>query len=293
MSSLIIHPDVLRRRQRIETLRMELAELFDDYLRLTFNELPALRHRYGELFGAIEKRTQERMLELRQRKRMVELFAIKLDRGQKLDAKMVELVMRAVMNENGEVRARMNRAMRHRDPREAAPSVEGPNVRAAQGRELYRRLARRLHPDARGGNDPISRSYWDVAQQAYLRGDLDLLRALDHLVYEMGAGSALPAAALDAEERRLDDAIRSERRRLNTVRETEPWTLRDALFDEAWIAGRRAHHEAELAEIEQEIGACNAFLDPIFESVRANEPPDVVENLWSDFVERMYLSGRY
>ncbi|HVK40343.1 MAG TPA: J domain-containing protein [Candidatus Kapabacteria bacterium] len=290
---MIIHPDVLRRRERIGALRMELAGLFDEYVRLSFDELPALRHRYGELFGALEKRTQERMLELRKRRRMVELFAIKIDRGQRLDAKMVELVMRAVMNENGEIDARVNRTMRSRDRLRGAPADETPRARATQGRDLYRRLARRLHPDARGGADPIARRYWDVVQAAYLRGDLDMLRALDHLLYEMGSGSRLPADALVAEEDRLEQTIRAERRRLNTLRETEPYTLRDALHDERWVDERRRHHEAELDGIEQEIAACNAFLDPIFESVRTNEPPHVVENLWSDFVERMYLSGRY
>jgi hypothetical protein len=293
VSSLIIHPDVLRRREHIDRLRMELAELFDEYVRLTFDELPALRHRYGELFGALEKRVQERMLELRKRRRMVELFAIKIDRGQKLDAKMVELVMRAVMSENGEIDARMNRSLRYRDRREPQQAEETPRTRMAQGRDLYRRLARRLHPDARGGADPIARRYWDVVQEAYLRGDLDMLRALDHLVYEMGPGAMIAPGALEGEEHRLGEAIRSERRRLATLRETEPYTLRDALFDDAWVDERRHHHEGELAGVESEIEACNAFLDPIFESVKANEPPHVVESLWSDFVERMYLSGRY
>jgi predicted nuclease with TOPRIM domain len=90
-NALIIHPEVAERRRRIEALRRKLAELFDEHARITFEELPVLRSRYDELFGALERRTQERMLDLRQRKRMVELFALKIDRGQTLDAKMVEL----------------------------------------------------------------------------------------------------------------------------------------------------------------------------------------------------------
>jgi hypothetical protein len=293
VSSLILHPEVVRRRERIAALRMELAELFDEFIRISFEELPALRHRYSELFGAIETRTQERMLELRKRKRMVELFAIKLDRGQKLDAKTVELVMRAVMNENGEIDARVNRALRYREPRDTSAIDDAPRQRATAAREVYRRLARRLHPDAHGGADPVSRRYWDVVQQAYLRTDLEMLRALEHLVYEMGDYESMPPGALDAEEQRLADAIRSERRRLAALRDTQPYAIRDALFDVEWIADRRSHHERELSEIDTEIEACNRFLDPIFESVRRNEAPAVVESLWNDFVERMYLSGRY
>jgi hypothetical protein len=293
VGSLILHPEVVRRREKIDALRMELAELFDEYVRISFEELPALRHRYNELFGAIEKQTQERMLDLRQRKRMVELFALKLDRGQKLDAKMVELVMRAVQNESGEVRTRMNRALRYRDDGAPRSPDDAPRKRALQAREIYRRLARRLHPDAKGGDDPVARRYWDVVQEAYIRLDLEMLAALDHLVYEMGAGNVLPVAALDAEERRLVEAIRAERRRLGAIRDTEPYTIRLHLRDEAWIRERHAHHQRELDEITEEIAACNRFLDPIFESVKASGEPAVVESLWNDFVERMYLSGRY
>jgi hypothetical protein len=289
---LILHPEIVRRRERIDALRMELAALFDDYARITFEELPALRHRYNELFGSLERTTQERMLVLRQRKRMVELFAIKLDRGQALDAKMVELVMRAVMNENGELRSRMHRALRSRDASEG-DHADGPRQRAGQSREIYRRLARRLHPDARGGADAVSRRYWDVVQQAYLRGDLEMLRALQHLVHEMGSGEPLQAQVFEAEEQRLFAAIAAERRRLGALRGSEPYTLADALYDDAWIAERHARHEAEIAEIEREIGACDRFLDPIFDSVRASGEPAEVASLWHDFVERMYLSGRY
>ena len=293
MRSLIIHPDVVRRRKHVDALRMELAELFDEYVRVSLEELPTLRYRYAELFGAIERRTQERMLELRQRKRMVELFAIKLDRGQTLDAKMVELVMRAVMNENGEVRSRMDRAVRYRESHEAPGPERSARAVAIGMRDIYRRLARRLHPDARGGSDAIARRYWDVVQSAYARGDLELLRALDHLVHEAGSGDAVPSDALEREVQRLQETIRAERRRLAAGRATEPYTLRDSLYDDSRIASHRAELERELAAIDEEITTCNRFLDPIFETVRTNEPPDVVQSLWHDFVERMYLSGRY
>lgn len=293
MGALVLHPDVVRRRERIDGLRLELAGLFDEYVRINLEELPALRHRYAELFGDVERRTQERMLELRQRKRMVELLAIKLDRGQKLDPKTIELVMRTVMNENGEVHSRMNRAMRVRGRSVTEAKADSPRQIAIQARDIYRRLARRLHPDARGGVDAIARRYWDVVQQAYLRVDIALLRALDHLVHEMGGGRDVPIESLDNEERRLSEAIASERRRVGAMRDTEPYTLRDALFDGEWINQRREQYEAELASIDDEISKCNVFLGPIFEGVQKGDAQSSPQDLWEDFVERMYLSGRY
>ncbi len=301
VSDLILHPDVQARRGRVDALRLELARAFDDRVRLEYDEIPALRHRYAERFGALEARLQERTLDLKQRQRMVELFALKIDRGEKLDAEMVALVMKAVANQFGEIRGRVRRQVARDDRRQDHGTArvettddEGltPRQKQRECHRLFRRLAWRLHPDSLAGDDALSREYWDLSQSAYTRGDVGLLRTLHHLVAEVGEGYAVGLQAIDSQERRLRSAIASERRRIASIVSGEPYTLREVIDSEEWVAERRAELDEELASIEKEIDTCNEFLDPILEIAHDASPPDVAADVWSNFVETMYFSGR-
>jgi hypothetical protein len=292
-----LHPATIARRTHIEELRRELADAFDRHIALTFELLPQLRARYEELFGELEREVQSRTLERSRRRRMVELFALKLDRGEKLDARMVELVMKAVGAEFGRIEARAERRageMQRRQGRRpaSADAEESPRARADEGRRLYRQLARRLHPDARGGEDELARRYWHLAQEGYLRGDLQLLRALVHLVSEVDVVYHTGIDALAAEEKRLAAAITAERARIDAITIAEPYTIRDMLEDPEWAAARRRSFEEELEGIDREIEKCNGFLDPILATAKDASPPAVARDVWANFVETMYFNNR-
>jgi len=76
------------------------------------------------------------------------------------------------------------------------------------------------------------------------------------------------------------------------LKEGEPYTLREKMMDDAWVAERRAELERELAVIEVEIEKCNRFLDPILESAKASSPPELAKDIWSTWVESMYINHR-
>jgi ribosomal protein L15 len=302
VKSLILHPDISLLRGRIATLATELTDCFDERLRLSFEVLPGLRHRYTELFGTLERKVQERTLAMSERRRMVELFSVKLDRGQKLDAMMVELVLRAVHNEFGRIRSRVEGAVNVGERRGRGKSAgsgaagapheaDSPRQRALQGRDLYRRLAKRLHPDLHGDHDPLSKKYWELVQEANMRGDLPLLRTLLHLVETFVDMNAMSSRTLEAEEDRLRAAVKGERAIVDSLKNEEVYGLAEKLKDEEWIAARTAELESELRGVEEEIEKCDRFLAPIL-SLRQSNEPYIVQKTWEDFVETMYLNNR-
>jgi hypothetical protein len=296
----ILHPDIIERRRQIAELRHSLASAFDKRIHLDFDVVPALRHRYTELFGRLEGKMQERTLDLNQRKRMVELFALKIDRGEKLDAQMVQLVMKAVANQFGEVRGRVQRGVaqdkRRQEHGQAHMQTDAEGLTPVQhereSHRLYRRLAWRLHPDSLKDNDALSRKYWDLVQDGYHRGDLPLLRTLNQLVADVGQDYGVGVDALAMQQRKLHSALRSEERRIERITSTEPYTLRHKLEDVDWIAARRAELEKELDGIEAEITTCNDFLDPILEIAKDASPPEIANDVWTNFVETMYINSR-
>lgn len=298
VNSLILHPEHADHRRRIEALRLELAAAFDRHVELTFEILPALRLRYEEIFGELERQVQTRTLERSRRKRMVELFALKLDRGEKLDARMVELVMKAVGAEFQRIGARAERVegeMRRREGRRsdrADQSGESPRTRQEESRRLYRQLARRLHPDVCGTEHTVTARYWHLAQEGYLRHDLQLLRALVHLVSEVDRDLSAGTDALAAEETRLRRSIGAELSQIEALSTTEPYSIREDLEREEWTIVRRQQLESELATIEQEIEKCNGFLDPILATAKDASPPAIARDIWENFVETMYFNNR-
>ncbi|MCC7437738.1 MAG: hypothetical protein IT211_04510 [Armatimonadetes bacterium] len=305
MNALILHPDTANRRQRIAAYRHELATLFAERLELNFELLPRLRQTFAELFGDLERAIQERTLEMSERRRMVELFSIKLDRGQRVDARMVELVMKAVHNEFGRVRKRMRHEMDTNGlpnggfrihKRRAATAADTPPREAAQElQRLYRQLAKRLHPDMQRGSDEVTAICWDVIQQGYHHGDLAMLRTVAN-VLEATNGVCAPLASsaemLAADERQLLAALKAERRVVGAMKSQEPYSIREGLADQQWIAERRQQMEQELAAIEVEIAKCDRFLTPVLSVAHNINSPEIVQTIWSDFVETMYVNNR-
>lgn len=60
-----------------------------------------------------------------------------------------------------------------------APEPTPPTAEERELKKLFRRLARRLHPDRNGEQSPIERERWNETLDAYHSGDLEALRALD------------------------------------------------------------------------------------------------------------------
>lgn len=310
MSQLILHPRSAALRQHIDLLRRELAAHVEQRMRITFEELPAIRYRYTELFGDLERAIQKKTLEMSERKRLVELFALKLDRGQKLDEKMIELTMKSVYKEFEQIRARIVR-----ETGKAEHKAEGhgwwipdtttvvdsdgtaqPRRRKEELRNLYRRLAKRLHPDTSRGENPLTEMWWDVVQRSYEREDLNALHTMVNIVETVGTkeGECEPTLhQLEAEEGRLERILATEQERLRALKEQEPYTLKETLRDEAWIAEKRAALSAELQSIGEETAKCDTFLAPILAGKGEEIQPETVQTLWSNFLEDVYLSGRY
>lgn len=297
VTSIILHPEYAGRGRRIEALRLELAEVFDRHIELRFDVLPALRARYEQIFGELERQVQTRTLDRSRRRRMVELFALKLDRGEKLDARIVELVMKAVGAEFQRISDRAERT--HGERRRAsagrpaaAREEDSPRTRADECRRLYRQLARRLHPDLCGADNALTGRYWHLAQEGYLGHDLQLLRSITHLVSEVARETPTGPDAFVAEEKRLRRSIDAERAQIESLTIAEPYSIREDLDDEQWTAERKRAFEQELAAIETEIEKCNGFLDPILATAKDASPPAVARDIWANFVETMYINNR-
>lgn len=302
MPGLILHPDGARLRRRIDELRRQLSRLFDERLRLEYQVLPPLRDRHDALFGDLERVVQLRTLEMSERRRIVELIALKLDRGQKLDDRTIDLVIRAVRAEYGRVRARLHARVESRrtksaeriffnaDHHERVEVGVGEVSRAEEARRLYLALARRLHPDVSSDATETLRT-WDLVQKAHRVGDLGLLRTLSIVV--QGVGGEIPSDinALEREAARLERGVSTEEAHLAAIHNGELYAMREKFDDPEFVAARRAAMETDIAALEEKIGRCDAFLGSVLKGRRI-PPPEELRQAWSSFVEDVYINNR-
>ena len=309
VSELILHPKTVALQKKVKALREELADLLQQRMYLIFEELPALRYRYTELFGPLEREIEVKTLKMSERKRLVELFALKLDRGQRLDQKMIDLTMKAVYNEFRRVRKQVERmAGKERKKAEGegfripglsdTKTTRDPEAKRTQTRRelrsLYRNLAKRLHPDRCQQQDALTGTYWEMTCTAYERADLDLLRMLANVV-ETGVGlvieGKMPGPAEEAVH--LIEIIDKEKKRLHEMTRSEPYTIRKKLDDSNWVSIKQQQLRDQLQGIEKEIEKCDQFLAPLMAGHDEEVHPDVVQKTWTSFVEDVYLSGRF
>ena len=311
MTELILHPKTVELRRRRDLLRARLAELVRRRITLLFEEIPSLRYRYTELFGRLEREIEEKTLEMSQRRRMMELFMLKIDRGQPLDEKTITLTLKAVYREFERLRAQVHR-MSSGTPPNGSFEHENPGTHHSQrpnpGRtpesrireerieckKLYRKLAKRLHPDITAGEDPLEKTYWELTRTGYERGDLELLRTLVNVVESGPAVGREGRIESTAEEIvRLIEIVDREERRIGEIETTEPWSTRLKFDDPRWVAERQQGLEKKISEIEEETARYDEFLAPILSRGGERVTPSSVSDIWSNFVEDVYLSGRY
>lgn len=310
MSHLILHPKTVELRARRDRMRARLAELVGQRLSIIYEELPRLRYLYSTHFGALERTVEEKTLEMSERKRMVELFVLKLDRGQTLDRETINLTLKAVYREFARMRGQIERMVGKAARREGVIGggiyqgtttfkrvVNGPEERSRDRRiemkKIYRVLAKRLHPDVAGDNDQLTTMYWDIACRAYEREDLELMRTLVNVI-ETGAEVGARRGDLDAAEEivRLIGLIDTEEIHLRELRASEPYSTREKLEDDVWIEEMRARLRERIAEIEKKTSEYNEFLAPILSRGGTLVTPESMADVWSSFLDEAYLSGR-
>ena len=92
---------------------------------------------------------------------------------------------------------------------------------------------------------------------------------------------------------RLLEIVDREERRLEEMETTEPWSTRRKFDDADWVAERQRRLREKIRTIEEETARYDEFLAPILSRSGERITPESVADVWTNFVEDVYLSGRY
>ena len=219
-------------------LHEELARLLVE--RTTLLEVVAaeLEARYRVAVGALQIEVLEAECAARRLRRKLELLRAELNRGAAPDLAEVEAQLEAEFAEwRGRMRVETARLAAARE-RLCAPRLSPELAREAHA--LFRRLARRCHPDANPAGGEAARALWLQASAAYAAGDVESLRALSLLADDVPELSDA-ADAGGVRERRdlLKAAVARLVAELDEIGARFPFSHRDRLDDPAWVEAER------------------------------------------------------
>jgi len=311
----VTHPLLVELRERRKQFSMRLLEVVEEARHIKEHVNPTVLALYEQHFRHLEIALQRKTLASAELTRREELFRLKLERGEKLSAKMIEVVNTMVDREFARVHKRLREAFDmdgHEREREAKRRVKNAESEGEVVR-MYREVVKRLHPDvsqqtAAPQQAPQAQQhgsdfdkFWHNAQEAYKTRNASQLKTIYELVclteerqdfHDMESAEVY----LRNEISRLARRLKSEEDKLRNVKTSEPYTLKDCIQEQQWRDEETKRFEQELAAKERDIERAKTFLQSInagsWHDAPASKDHEDGRLFNDDFLENTYFSNR-
>ncbi len=230
--------------------------------------IPALLAEYAVLIGCHENELFAAGVDLRRAKRRLTLARRYANRGERVDEGAIEGQLdEEFVRWQKELRERLEELSERIAEHERMTPL--PAEDAAEIKRIYRELMRRLHPDANPNQTEETRRLFALAQQALADGDLQAMRAIRSAASLVAAEPPAPTMPKDVPGAtvRVEDELAAHLalvgatrdgmlERLDALRQTFPYPLRDQLRDKGWVAGQVRDIQRRIDECRKAEGEC-------------------------------------
>ena len=247
--SLELHPEHRALLDENALLREELAHLLTEEHDLVHLVKPNLLALYQKKIGAWELRGLQAQVAAMGARRRLEMAQAAVNQGRKPDLGEIDGLLELEL---------LEWQQKIQEAAERLASAEhrlGHLLTAVEDRELkklYYALVKKLHPDVNPDLTDDQRRLWLRVQAAYEHSDVQELRALS-LLAERPCLLPTTSAGLDTLRRdraTLETQIAAMLKGIEQLESQPPFTLRQQLADEAWLAERRQEIETRIAQFE-------------------------------------------
>ena len=225
-ASYILYEELILKK---ENLRREAAQFYVDYMRLFGDQL-------AEVF--------RKKIECIRKKKMIAFCQRCVNQGKTINA--VELHSH-IDAEMAEYEAELNRMKEEAKAAQNAKIISREDVRKI--REIYYRLARKIHPDMRPetSNDPKLLEYWNRIVNAYRYNCLEKLQELEVLVNCDCVGTSAAEPVIPD----IGKKIARTEKEIERIISTTPYTYRFLLEDDVQVNRKLEELQNEIEEYMQ------------------------------------------
>lgn len=283
------HPAAASLRAENALLREELTKLITDRDYLTTTMLPTIEAEYNLKIGGLEYEAYALDCRVRRARRQLELANSYLNRNAAVPFETIEHQLDDEFKSWQEKIEDMRRDLEAAQAFELTPCLSASDTRELQ--TIYRRLAKRLHPDLNPRQTARERNLWLQVADAYREAALAELRTLNLLLgdesTEIGAGDDANSPVLDALRQRRDELrahIDRALARLAHIKSNAPYTLQEKLNDATWLAARAAELRQQIAQSKERFHALETAFRELTGATTNADSATEEEEEWADII---------
>ncbi len=264
-------------KKNIESCRKELLDILHDLHDMENIIKPRILFIYDSHFGDLEQKLRRKRRKAYSMQRKVELLNSKIAKGEKIDENTIEIIDKIVQKEI--------------DLKSSRPADSNPNYQkdkdevkeiseeeildlekeyyelAATNQEnldlpsMYRRIVKKLHPDLNGETE-IYKRFWYSIQDAYKKGNFNRIKLFHKTICpddnrKKYSNTYSEELKLRNDIRQLKMNISAEKRKIERMKNKEPFILEDKLTDRFWVETRQSSLRNQLFKVDMDIKAYN------------------------------------
>lgn len=234
-------------KEQLDILKTEYVKLLNDKDVLENWGKPQLEALYATRIGVYKLELLELQLNIKALKRKLELVRASLAKNTKPDFDEIELI---IAGELAQAQLQIMQQAEHiKASKSLLSNLDSPQ-RSAELRNLFRSLAKDLHPDVNPDLTDQQKNIWNLALEAYQNGDVEKLKALS-LIYE----KEIKGTETELNEEQLQLAIETIKQGCKVLQEfitemksTFPFTIEKEIKDEEWVASEVAKIQSEIEQ---------------------------------------------
>lgn len=237
--------------QRILEARAHISELLLEIDDIILQVNPQIEAEYATKIGYLENDLLKWQIAARRARRRYSMAQARVNAGLAFSANEFEAQLD---KELAQWEARLEQGMKEflRAVEHMSGSRPLSPGETRELKQLHRELIRRLHPDLHPRQPDEALRFFKVAQAAYERGDLGMLRSLAVATEGMGTApddlfsADEDEAALELEMTLVQERVTSQK--LEELKRSNPYALKEKLEDGAWVVERTSELKRQIDE---------------------------------------------
>lgn len=236
--------------QEISEARARIAELLLEIDDIVLQINPHIEAEYATKIGYLENDLLKWQIAARRARRRCALAQARANAGAPFAADEFEAQLDEELADWEHMLARSVESFLEAAERAAGSRPMSP-AESRELKQLHRELIKRLHPDLHPGQSDEANRFFMVAQAAYENGELAVLRSIAVATEGMGAQPDHAELSEDESSAELEIVLAHERvtkSRLEALKKSNPYALREKLEDGEWLIRRASELKRQTEE---------------------------------------------